>query len=67
MAFPAGRERRMALMMQLWFSSSEMTTVSLSIIDASVPTTAAYADEKIMPASRRWNAARARSRVVWAE
>ena len=45
-------------MMQLWFSSSEMTAVSAPMSGTSVETIAAYAELKIIAASRPWNAAR---------
>ena len=48
-------------MMQLWFSSSEMSTVSAVTSGVIVETIVAYADEKIIPASRPWNAASSRS------
>jgi len=41
MAFPAGRASRIALMMQLWLSSSETSTVSSETSGTSVDTTVA--------------------------
>ena len=52
-------------MMQLWFNSSLRTTVSGVISELRMETTVAYADEKIIAASRPWNRARRDSRSTW--
>ena len=51
----------MALMMQLWFSSSEMSTVSFVTRGTMVETMVAYADEKTMASCRPWKRARSSS------
>ena len=66
MALPAGRLKRIALMMQLWLSSSEIRTVSEVTRGVIVETTVAYADEKIIAASREWKSASFASSATWA-